>query len=372
MRARIRPRRSSSSLSTHCPPSPRRSRARSCWKASASRGRAAWFSASPPRSSTRWASTWTRPRRPRNGSRWPRRSHRPSPAAVRHGRKHAGHHGPRGLCGLEPRVAGRSHAFQAARRLAALGVSAASNSPSVTVFAEVAWPCWSVNGCRLPIPGGIQNPPPTYQNNDFNIWTQQLAGINPQGYLDLDLDALTRGYVISSFAAAPTVGASSGPTLTLGSGRESARGCRSVGRASVPARPWSRSPPTRPRRPPRPRRPSCSATPSPAACTAALTFNDGVPPVTATTTADCPVSTALLTFAGPGGTTGISAGMSAFSRVSRRAPGCTALPPPPSPSARMSRPTSPPAPRDQLRRGAEHAGRPDRGVAALNDVVSPR
>lgn len=107
--------------------------------------------------------------------------------------------------------------FQAARRLVALGVSAASTSPSVTVYpgtplASLIQGWLKATDPSLALP---QNPPLTYQNNDFNIWTQQLAPADPTGYLDLDLDALTQGYVIPPITASPSAAVASGSALTF-------------------------------------------------------------------------------------------------------------------------------------------------------------
>ena len=110
--------------------------------------------------------------------------------------------------------------FQAARRLVALGVSAASSSPAATVYAGTALA--SLVGAWLgaldPSLAQPQNPPLTYANNDFNIWTQQLASANQPGYLDLDLEALTQGHVIPPVTANPSAGVPSGPDLTFPSG----------------------------------------------------------------------------------------------------------------------------------------------------------
>ena len=105
--------------------------------------------------------------------------------------------------------------FQAARRLVALGVSAASTSPSVVVFAASPLAKLATDWLATPDPTPIPppNPPLTYQNTDFNIWAQQLGSTDPQGYLHLDLDTLTQGYVIPSFTASPSGGA--GATLTF-------------------------------------------------------------------------------------------------------------------------------------------------------------
>ena len=106
--------------------------------------------------------------------------------------------------------------FQAARRLVALSVSAASTSPSATLIAGTPLAKlvsdWLATVDPTPIPS--PNPPLTYQNTDFNIWTQQLASTDPQGYLYIDLDALTQGYVIPPFTATPT-GAPTAATLTF-------------------------------------------------------------------------------------------------------------------------------------------------------------
>ena len=106
--------------------------------------------------------------------------------------------------------------FQAARRLLALAVSAASTSPAVTVVAgtPLAKLITDWLASTDPTPTPPPNPPLTYQNTDFNIWTQQLAGKDAQGYVYLDLDALTRGYVIPPFTATPT-GAPTPATLTF-------------------------------------------------------------------------------------------------------------------------------------------------------------
>ncbi|MGA2167154.1 MAG: neuraminidase-like domain-containing protein [Terracidiphilus sp.] len=107
--------------------------------------------------------------------------------------------------------------FQAARRLVALGVSAASNSPSVTLVAPS--PLASIIGDWLsavdPTPTPAPNPPLTYQNIDFNLWTQKFASDYPLGYLYLDLDALTQGYILPPLAASPLADAASGSTLTF-------------------------------------------------------------------------------------------------------------------------------------------------------------
>ena len=182
--------------------------------------------------------------------------------------------------------------FQAARRLVALGVSAASNSPSVTAFA--GWPLASLIGKWLasgePLP---QNPPLTYQNTDFNIWTQQLATAEPDGYVDLDLDALTQGYIITPFAASAAT--ASGSVLTFGAGM-------GIG-AGMPVSGTNIAPGTVVR--------DVTATVTLSAGVTADVPTDSVitfAPVMAATTADCPAGGNVLTF-GPGVTSGISAAM---------------------------------------------------------------
>jgi hypothetical protein len=99
--------------------------------------------------------------------------------------------------------------FQAARRLVALGVSAASGSPTVTLnpvaaagTPEAALVTLVKTWRDAPDPTGSgppPNPPPSYQQKDYGIWHQLLA-TNPSGYVALDLYALTQGSTI------PTVG----------------------------------------------------------------------------------------------------------------------------------------------------------------------
>jgi hypothetical protein len=90
--------------------------------------------------------------------------------------------------------------FQAARRLVALRISAASNSPSATVVAgsPLASLIKDWRSQTDPTPTPPLNPPLSYQQIDFNIWTKTLGTADPLGYLYLDLDALTQGFVIPS------------------------------------------------------------------------------------------------------------------------------------------------------------------------------
>jgi hypothetical protein len=110
--------------------------------------------------------------------------------------------------------------FEAARRLAALGVSAASTSPSITVFAGTPLASLVSDWLIASDPAALSpvNPPLTYLNTDFNIWTQVLEASDPQGYLFLDLDALTQGFIIPPFSASPSVATAAGTTLTFEGG----------------------------------------------------------------------------------------------------------------------------------------------------------
>jgi hypothetical protein len=105
--------------------------------------------------------------------------------------------------------------FQAARRLSALGISAASTSPAVTMFAGTSLAQLVADWLATtdPTPNPTPNPPLIYLNTDFLLWTHSLAAKDPQGYLSLDLDALTKGYVIPSFTASAT--GSTATTLTF-------------------------------------------------------------------------------------------------------------------------------------------------------------
>jgi hypothetical protein len=108
--------------------------------------------------------------------------------------------------------------FQAARRLSALGVSSASNSPSVPVYAGTPLAQLVTDWLAQtdPTPTPAPNPPLTYQNNDFNVWSQTLAPADPTGYLFLDLDTLTQGYLIPPFTASPSQPTNAGlTTLTF-------------------------------------------------------------------------------------------------------------------------------------------------------------
>ena len=189
--------------------------------------------------------------------------------------------------------------FQAARRLAALGVSAASGSPSATVLAGSPLASLVSDWLAATDPAGAQNPPPSYLQDDFAIWSRQLAVLDPQGYLDLDLDALTQGFVIPPFAASPATDTTSGSTLTFGPGSGIGAGMPVSGPGIAPGTTVT------------------DVTASGAvtlsapvtgtvATTSVLVFNYSIPPVTASTTSACLAGHAALAF---GDTTGISAGM---------------------------------------------------------------
>lgn len=131
--------------------------------------------------------------------------------------------GPQNFSGNVPNPPAGITPFQAARRLAALGVSAASNSPQAAVSAGSPLAALVSAWLSATDPSGTQNPPPTYQQNDFAVWSQLAQPTQqPTGYLDLDLDALTQGYSVSSTATLadeiaawlPTLpGAASPPTV---------------------------------------------------------------------------------------------------------------------------------------------------------------
>jgi hypothetical protein len=206
--------------------------------------------------------------------------------------------------------------FQAARRLVALRASAASSTASVTVFAGSPLAALITEWLSAVDPGITlsQNPPLTYQNTDFNIWTQQLAITDSLGYVDLDLDAMTQGYVIPPFAASPSVSAPSGAT-TLTFAIESGIGVgMPVSGATIAPGTTVSSIATD----------TTGATGATTAVTLSaavvgsvstgtvLLFNYGLPPVTTAATVDCPSGTSTLICGGAGGTNGVSVGMSVY------------------------------------------------------------
>src|ERR1017187_2354308 len=196
--------------------------------------------------------------------------------------------------------------FQAARRLVALGVPATSSSPSVTVLPGSplaslvnAWLAATDPGAAF-----VPNPPLTYQNTDFNIWTQQLAVTDPQGYLDLDLDALTQGYVIPPFATRPNASAASGSTLVFDTGNGIGVGMPVSGPGIAPGTTVSSVTTTTTMAVTLSAPISGTITPA-----TVLVFNSALVPVTMNTITECASGASVLTFSG---TIGLSAGMSVF------------------------------------------------------------
>jgi hypothetical protein len=107
-------------------------------------------------------------------------------------------------------------AFQAARRLSALSVSAASAAARATVVAGSPLATLTTRWLAFDTPAAAAaNPPPTYAQIDFTEW-RQLATAEPAGYLALDLQALTEGYAIPTVTLRPTQDAAAGAvTLTF-------------------------------------------------------------------------------------------------------------------------------------------------------------
>ncbi len=105
--------------------------------------------------------------------------------------------------------------FQAARRLVALGVSAASSSPPVTLTPGGLLTALVSEWLNADAPVNLPppNPQPSYQSEDFQIWTQLIANKQPLGYLALDLAALTQGALVPPITA--TASASAATTLTF-------------------------------------------------------------------------------------------------------------------------------------------------------------
>ena len=115
-------------------------------------------------------------------------------------------------------LSGAVTAFQAARRLIALGVPTACTTPAIPVVAGSPLANLVNDWLGVAQAADTQDPQTGYQNDDFAIWSQQLATTDMQGYLDLDLDALTQGYVIAPFTASPTGGSGSRLTFPTGTG----------------------------------------------------------------------------------------------------------------------------------------------------------
>jgi hypothetical protein len=114
--------------------------------------------------------------------------------------------------------------FQAARRLVALGVSAASGSPAVTLNPAAA--AGTPEAALIALvnawlaatdptgSGPPPNPPPSYEQKDYTIW-QQLLAANQAGYLAIDLYALTQGFAIPQLVAYTSGDTPSGAELTF-------------------------------------------------------------------------------------------------------------------------------------------------------------
>jgi hypothetical protein len=206
--------------------------------------------------------------------------------------------------------------FQAARRLVALGVSAASTSPQVPLLAGSSLASlvthWlaAIDPTVTTPPTPPPNPPLSYQNKDFNIWSKQLSQSDPAGYLALDLDALTQGYVIPTFTAQTSVNAASGSTLTFSSTTGLGIGVgMPVSGTNIPAGATVQSVTTATTQAGITTTVTLSAPVSGGVpSNEAITFNATIAPVAATTSADSPSGTTL-TFTTPPGVTGIKAGM---------------------------------------------------------------
>ncbi len=196
--------------------------------------------------------------------------------------------------------------FQAVRRLVALGVSAASNSPSVPVYAGTPLAKLVADWLAQtdPTPTPAPNPPLTYQNTDFNVWSQTLALADPTGYLFLDLDTLTQGYLIPPFTASPSQPTTAGlKTLTF------------VGTAigigvGMPVSGTNIAPDTTVSKVDTVTTVTLSKALTGGGVTTAtqITFNSGNSPITATPSTNIPSGTKL-TFSGASSNEGITSGM---------------------------------------------------------------
>ncbi len=203
--------------------------------------------------------------------------------------------------------------FQAARRLVALGVSAASSSPPVTVIANSPLAALVTDWLGATSPASLPppNPQPSYQLQDFAIWTQQLASTDAQGYLEVVLAALTQGYVIAPFTAKTSAATTSGPILTFSStGGIGVGPGMSVSGTNIPSSASVQTVTTTTTQNVTTTTVTISAsvTGTGVSSGAIITFNQPIAPITATTTQDTSASTgSTLTLAA---TTGITAGMS--------------------------------------------------------------
>ena len=193
--------------------------------------------------------------------------------------------------------------FQAARRLTALAVPATSPSPAVTVLAGSPLAALVSKWLAATDPSGTQNPAPGYQNDDFTIWSQTLAQ-DKEGYLDLDLDALTQAYVIPPFAASPTA-VHSGSSLTFASGSGIGAGMPVFG-PGIAAGTTVQSVTINSDNSDGSADVTLSADATGVTTSTVLVFNFATAPVTATATAPYPAGQTALSL---DATTGISAGM---------------------------------------------------------------
>jgi len=192
--------------------------------------------------------------------------------------------------------------FQAARRLVALGVSSASNSPSVPLYQGTPLAKLVTDWLAQtdPTPTPPPNPPLTYENTDFNIWSQTLASTDSSGYLQLDLETLTQGYLIPPFTASvsPSQPTAAGQkTLTfVGTAIKIGPGMPVSGTNIAPdTTVVSVNTVT-----------TVTLSTAPTGPVTSLTFNAGNAPITATPSS---VSGATLTFSGAASAEGITTGM---------------------------------------------------------------
>jgi hypothetical protein len=197
--------------------------------------------------------------------------------------------------------------FQAARRLVALGVSAASNSPSVQLYAGTPL-AKLVNDWLMqpdPTPTPAPNPPLTYQNTDFKIWSQTLAPADQSGYLFLDLEALTKGYLIPPFTASPSAPTSAGLTTLTFTGTAIGIG------VGMPVSGKNIAPDTNVIKVDTVTAVTLSKPLTGSGITTAieLTFNPGSSPITAAPNASFAAGTTKITFSGASSTEGIANGM---------------------------------------------------------------
>ncbi|HKN59914.1 MAG TPA: neuraminidase-like domain-containing protein [Candidatus Acidoferrales bacterium] len=197
--------------------------------------------------------------------------------------------------------------FQASRRLVALGVSAASNSPSVQVYAGTPLAQLIADWLAQtdPTPSPVPNPPPTYQDNDFIIWSHNLSTSDPTGYLFLDLDTLTQGYIIARLTDSPSTAALGGSTtlqfqgVGLGIAPKMPVTGTNIASDTVVTKIETATAVTL----------SAPVTGSGVAKTTVITFSSAGSPLTASPNANAPTGTTTLTFDGTPVTEGIVAGM---------------------------------------------------------------